>query len=43
MSIEVGVSCRISYSVVNYLDVSFSGLVASVGEEERAVFQLLFT
>ena len=33
----VGVSCRISYSVVSYLYVSLSGLVTSVGGES-AIF-----
>ena len=28
----VGVSCRISYSVVSFSYVSFSGLITSVGE-----------
>ena len=28
-----GVSCRISYSVVSYLYVRFSGLITSVGKE----------
>ena len=33
----VGVSCRILYSVVSYIYVSFSGSITSVGEErERA-------
>ena len=40
MFIGVGVSCRISYSVVSYLDVSFSGLITSVGEE-RADFSAI--
>ena len=33
MLIGVGVSCRISYSIVGYLYVSFNGLITSVGEE----------
>ena len=37
MFIGVGVPCRISYSVVSYLYVSFSCLITSVGEE-RANF-----
>ena len=37
MFIGVGVSCRISYSLVSYSYVSGSGLAASVGEE-RAGF-----
>ena len=40
MLIGVGVSCRISYSIVSYLYVSFSGLITSVGEE-RANFSAL--
>ena len=35
MFFGVGVSCRISFSIVSVLDVSCSGLVTSV-EEERA-------
>ena len=34
---EVGVSCPILYSIVSYLYVSCSGLVASVGEERANV------
>ena len=37
MLIGVGVSCRISYSIVSYLYVSCSGSITSVGEE-RANF-----
>ena len=33
MFIVVGVLCRISYSVINYSHISFSGLITSVGEE----------
>ena len=29
----VCVSCRISYSIVSYLYIGFSGLITSVGEE----------
>ena len=36
--IGVGVSCRISYSIVSYLFVSCSGSIASV--DERAIFLL---
>ena len=34
----VSVSCRISYFIVSYLYVSFSGLVTSAGED-RAIFR----
>ena len=37
MLIGVGVPCRISYSIVCYLYVSFNGLITSV-REERANF-----
>ena len=40
MLIRVGVSCRISYSVVSYSYVSFSALIPSVGEE-RAIFSAI--
>ena len=40
MFIGVGVSCRISHSVVGYLYLSFSGLFTSVGEE-RANFSAI--
>ena len=40
MSIGVGVSCRISYSVVCYSYVSFIELITSVGEE-RAIFLVI--
>ena len=36
----LGVSCRISYSIVSYLNVSFGGLITSVGEE-RAHFSMV--
>ena len=42
MLIGVGVSCRISYSIVSYLYVSLSGLKTSVGEQ-RANVLLSFT
>ena len=42
MLIGICVSCRISYSIVSYLYVSFSGLITSVGEE-KAIFLLSFT
>ena len=46
MLLSVGVSCRISYSIVSYLYVSFSGLITSVGEERAyfsaIVYMLLF-
>ena len=42
MLIGVGVSCRISDSVVSYLYVSFRGLITSV-RVERAFFLLSFT
>ena len=35
-----GVSCRISYSIVSYLYVSFSGLITSIWEE-RASFSAI--
>ena len=40
MLIGVGVSCCISYSIVSYLYVSFSGLITSV-REERAIFSAI--
>ena len=40
MLIGVGVLCRISYSAVGHLYVSFSALITSVGEE-RAVFSAI--
>ena len=33
MLIAVGILCCISCAVVNYLHISFSGLISSVGEE----------
>ena len=44
MLIGVGVSCRISYSVVSYLYiyVSFSGLISSVGEESASFSSIVF-
>ena len=42
MLIGVGVSCRISYYIVSYWYVSFSGLITSV-REEMAIFLLSFT
>ena len=41
MLIVVGVSCRISYSIVNYLFVSCSESITSVGEERESYFLLL--
>ena len=41
MLIGVGVSCRISYYIVNYLYVSFSGLKTSVGEQSMFCYRLL--
>ena len=41
MLIGVGVSCRISYSIVNYLYVSFSGMIISVGKERANLFYRL--
>ena len=38
MFFGVGVSCRILYSIVSYLYVSFSGSITSVGE---ACYRLL--
>ena len=40
MLIGVGVPCRISYSIVSYLYVSFSALNISV-EEETAYFSAI--
>ena len=40
MLIGAGVSCHISYSVVSYLNVSFSRLITSVGKE-RANFSAI--
>ena len=40
MMIGVGVSSRISYYIVSYSYVSFSGLISSVGEE-RANFSAI--
>ena len=43
--IGVGISCRILYSIVSYLFVSFIGLITSVGEERAnfsAIVYLLF-
>ena len=37
MFIEVGVSCRMSYSVDSYSYESFSGLITSV-REEKVIF-----
>ena len=34
----VGVSCRILYSIINYLYVSCSGSITSVGEERESLF-----
>ena len=42
MLVGISVSCRISYSVVTYLYVSFSGVIIPVWEE-RAIFLLPFT
>ena len=42
MLIGEGVSCHISYSILSYLYLSFSGLITSVGEE-RALFLPSFT
>ena len=43
MFIVVGVLCRISYSVINYSHISFSGLITSVGEERAncSIYYLL--
>ena len=41
MLFGVGVSCRILYSIVNYLHVSCSGSITSVGEE-RANLSAIF-
>ena len=41
MLIGVGASCPISYSIVTYLNVSFSGLITSVGEE-RANLSMVY-
>ena len=43
MLIVVGVSCRISFSIVSYLYVCFSGLMTSPGEEKELIFLLSFT
>ena len=37
MVFGVGVSCRILYSIVSYLNVSCSGSIASVGEERASL------
>ena len=37
MLIEVGVSCRIAYSVVSYSYVSFGGLINPLGKRELFV------
>ena len=41
MLIRVGISCRISYSIVSYLYVWISGLITLV-LEESAIFLLSF-
>ena len=40
MLIGVGVSCRISHSIVSCLYVSFSDMITSVGEECYSLFEL---
>ena len=40
--IGVDVSCRISYSVVSYLYVSFSGLIIEVGEEKANFSAIIY-
>ena len=40
MFIIVGISCPISYSIVSYLYVSFSGFITSISEE-RAYFSAI--
>ena len=42
MLIGVGVLCSISFSIINYLCVSFSGLITSVREEKRRELLFLF-
>ena len=42
MLIGVGVSCRIAYSIVSYLYVSFGGLIASVGEKRANVSDIVY-
>ena len=42
MFIEVGVSCHISYSVVSYSYVSFSGLITLVGEESANLYAFVY-
>ena len=43
MLFEVGVSCRILYSIVSYLYVSCSGSMTLVGKEREILFLLSFT
>ena len=39
----VGVSCRISYSIISYLYVSCSGSITSDGEERASLSAISFT
>ena len=43
MLFGVGVSCRIWYSIVSYLYVSYSESITSVGEERELICLLSFT
>ena len=43
MLIVVGDLCRLLYSVVSYLYVSFSGLITSVGEERAYCSAIVYS
>ena len=42
MGVHVDVSYRISYSIVSYLNISFCGLINSVGEERANVSSIVY-